>query len=703
MIAFFILAAAAATVPASPKKAEIRKYHGVSVRDDYAWLQSATDAKVKQWSKAQNDAARAFLDHIPGRAPLQQRIETLLREGFEATGAITVRGGRFFAFRFEPHKQRPYIALLADPDHSTEARTLLDVDVLDPSGHTSIDFFVPSLDGTKLAVSLSKGGSEAGDLHVYDVATGRELDAPVPRVNNGTAGGSVAWTADGKGFFYTRYPREGERPAADLGFYQQVYFHTIGSTDDRYELGKELPRIAEIALESTRDGKFVLASVKNGDGGDAEFFVRGPAGWSQVSTFADRLVMGQVGVDGAAYFLSRMGTPRGKVVRIPLDAPELSRATEVVPQGEGAIEFFAPARDRLFVVDILGGPSRVRAFPLGGGESQVVATPEVASVDEMEPLDDGSVLLFVQTYLAPGSFWHATADGAVVSPTRIATKSGIDYSDCEAVRAFAVSKDGTKVPFNVIRKKGTTLDGNNPTLLTGYGGYGLNTRPSFSLPRRVWVDAGGVFVDANIRGGGEYGDEWHRAGNLTHKQNVFDDFYAVAQELKRQGYADRNHLAIYGASNGGLLMGAELVQHPEAWRAVVSMVGIYDMLKVEDTPNGAFNVTEFGTVKDPAQFKALYAYSPYHHVQNGTAYPAALFMTGDNDPRVDPWHSRKMVARLQAANSSRAPILLRTSGTTGHGNDSAIDEIIAERVDMYSFLFAALGMKCCAIQMPPPQ
>jgi prolyl oligopeptidase len=703
MIACLILVAAAANVPATPKKAEIRKYQGIAVRDDYAWLEMSTDPKVKQWSNAQNDAARAFLDNIPGRAPLQQRLETLLRETFEASFAITVRGGRFFAFKFEPHKQQPYIALLADPDHSTEARTLLDPDVLDPSGHTSIDFFVPSLDGTKLAVSLSKGGSEAGDLHVYDVATGREIDAPVAHVYKGTAGGSVAWTADGKGFFYTRYPRQGERPAADLGFYQQVYFHAIGSTDDRYELGKDLPRIAEIALESTPDGKFVLASVKNGDGGDAEFFVRGPARWSQISTFADRLVMGQVGVDGAAYFLSRMGTPRGKLVRIPLDAPELSRATEVVPQGEGAIEFFAPARDRLFVVDILGGPSRVRAFPLGGGEPQVVATPDIASVDQVEPLDDGSALLYVQTYLAPGSYWHATADGAVVSPTQIAMKSIADYSDCEAVRGFAVSKDGTKVPFNVVRKKGTRLDGNNPTLLTGYGGYGVNTRPSFGLTRRTWVDAGGVFVDANIRGGGEYGDEWHRAGNLTHKQNVFDDFHAVAQELKRQGYADRKHLAIYGASNGGLLMGAELVQHPEAWRAVVSMVGIYDMLKVEGTPNGAFNVTEFGTVKDPAQFKALYAYSPYHHVQKGAAYPAALFMTGDNDPRVDPWHSRKMVARLQAANSSGAPILLRTSGTSGHGIGSAIDEIIAERVDMYSFLFAAMGMKCCAIPAPPPR
>jgi prolyl oligopeptidase len=254
-----------------------------------------------------------------------------------------------------------------------------------------------------------------------------------------------------------------------------------------------------------------------------------------------------------------------------------------------------------------------------------------------------------------------------------------------------VSKDGTKVPVNIIRKKGLKLNGKNPTLLYGYGGYGVNEQPAFSASRRIWLDAGGVYVDTNLRGGGEYGEAWHKAGNLTHKQNVFDDFYAAAQYLVAHHYCDARHLAIMGGSNGGLLMGAELTQHPEAWHAVVSAVGIYDMLRVENSPNGAFNVTEFGTVKDPAQFKALYAYSPYHHVKDGQAYPAILFLTGANDPRVEPWHSRKMVARLQAANSSGKPILLRTSSSSGHGIGSSLDEIIAERVDIYTFLITELG------------
>jgi prolyl oligopeptidase len=282
-----------------------------------------------------------------------------------------------------------------------------------------------------------------------------------------------------------------------------------------------------------------------------------------------------------------------------------------------------------------------------------------------------------------------------VARTKLFITSIADYSDCEVVREFATSKDGTKVPLNIIRKKGTRLDGKNPVMLYGYGGYGLSEVPGFSTGRRVWMDAGGVFVDANLRGGGEYGDEWHKAGNLTRKQNVFDDFYAVAQYLVEQKYTDKEHLVIFGGSNGGLLMGAELTQHPRMWKAVVSAVGIYDMLRVENTPNGAFNVTEFGTVKDPEQFKALYAYSPYHHVKKGESYPATLFMTGANDPRVDPWQSRKMTARLQAANAGNTPILLRTSTTSGHGIGSALDEVIEQRTDLYGFFFKVLGLQCC--------
>jgi prolyl oligopeptidase len=270
-------------------------------------------------------------------------------------------------------------------------------------------------------------------------------------------------------------------------------------------------------------------------------------------------------------------------------------------------------------------------------------------------------------------------------------KPSVDFSDTEVVREVATSKDGTKVPMSIIRRKGTRLDGQNATLLTAYGGFGISLTPSYDLTARIWLDQGGVMAIGNLRGGSEFGEEWHKTGMLTHKQNVFDDFAACAQHLIKAGYTNPSKLAIQGASNGGLLMGAALTQHPNLFRAVVSGVGIYDMLRNELSPNAVFNVTEYGSIKDPEQFRALYAYSPYHHVVKGTAYPAVLFMTGANDPRVNPMNSRKMTAALEAATTSGLPILLRTSADTGHIG-SSLDEEIDEGADTFAFVFQQLGM-----------
>jgi prolyl oligopeptidase len=268
----------------------------------------------------------------------------------------------------------------------------------------------------------------------------------------------------------------------------------------------------------------------------------------------------------------------------------------------------------------------------------------------------------------------------------------VSFADAEVVREMAVSKDGTKIPVNILMRKGTKRDGSNPVLLNGYGGYGVNEQPYFSERNRVWLDAGGIFAVANLRGGGEFGEAWHLAGNLTKKQNVFDDMIGAAQHLVDRGYTKPARLAAIGGSNGGLLMGAILTQRPELFRAIVSAVGIYDMLRVELTPNGAFNVTEFGTVKDKAQFDALYAYSPYHHVKDAAAYPAVLFMTGENDGRVDPYNSRKMAALLQSANPSGKPVLLRINMDAGHGQGMPLNARVEQEADTYAFLMEQLGM-----------
>jgi prolyl oligopeptidase len=330
-----------------------------------------------------------------------------------------------------------------------------------------------------------------------------------------------------------------------------------------------------------------------------------------------------------------------------------------------------------------------------GAERPVqMATVPIAAIEEMVPLGGDDVAFPLVSYTQPVA-WYRTHGGseAAVTKTALASSTKADFSAIEVSRDTCTSKDGTKVPLTVVRTKGTLLDGSRPTLLTGYGGFGITLAPRFRPQLLAWLEQGGVYAVANLRGGGEYGEAWHHGGNLTHKQNVFDDFYGCAQRLVEARYTSPAHLAIQGGSNGGLLMGAELTQHPEAFKAVVAQVGIYDMLRVERDANGAFNVTEYGSTKDPEMFDALAAYSPYENVKDGVPYPATLFMTGANDPRVNPYHSRKMVARLQAATSSDAPILLRTSGNTGHGMGTPLHAQIEEYTDIYAFLFDQLGVR----------
>jgi len=378
------------------------------------------------------------------------------------------------------------------------------------------------------------------------------------------------------------------------------------------------------------------------------------------------------------------------VLRLARAAARLADARVLVRQGDAVVEDVAATSSRVYVTELAGGPSRLDVFDIEGAPQKPVDLPPVSSVSELVPLEGNEILYESQSYVLPPAF-YAASPGSVPKKTSLAAITSADYSDTDVSRVEALSKDGTHVPLTIIARKGTKLDGANPTLLYAYGGYGISEVPSFSAVRRVWLDQGGVYVVANLRGGGEFGDEWHKGGQLTNKQNVFDDFAAAAQYLIEHRYATPARLAILGASNGGLLMGATLTQHPELFRAVVSRVGIYDMLRFHLWPNGAFNVTEYGDPADPAQFRALMAYSPYHHVTDGTKYPAILFFSGTNDPRVNPSDSRKFAARLQAATASGLPVLLRISDS-GHGFGTSLGEGLAQQADQFAFLFWQLGV-----------
>jgi prolyl oligopeptidase len=685
------------TPPPTPKKPVVDEYHGIKVTDEYRWLENWDDPAVRAWSDAQNQYTRAYLDGLAIRKP----IKKWLRETFNASSvsyfAIRSRGDLFFAMKTQPPKNQPFLISMKSLDDPASEHVILDPNQLNAKGTTAIDFYVPSLDGRYVAVSLSEGGS----VHVYDVSSGKETGDVIPRVNKGTGGGSVTWMGDGTGFFYTRYPADGERPKEDADYYQQIYFHKLGTpvSSDGYSAGKDFPRIAETLMRTSEDGQHVLAQVANGDGGEFAYYVMDlkpgkPGVWVQVAQFSDQITQGVLGKDQALYLLSTKNASRGKVLRLPLAKPSLDNAETVVPESDAAISAIVPAATLLYVVDSVGGPSRIRIFDQKGHAKGEIPTLPISAVYGASSPGGDDLLYDNESHLTPGAWYRYDRATGKTTRTALFQTSPVDFSDVEVVREWAVSRDGTKIPMSIMRRKGIKLDGTAPALLTGYGGYNISLTPNFDPTLRIWLDRGAVWAQANLRGGGEYGEDWHHAGNLTRKQNVFDDFAACAKHLIDASYTKPTNLAIIGGSNGGLLMGASLVQHPDMYRVVVSFVGIYDMLRSEAiTSNAVFNIPEFGTVKDAGQFKALYAYSPYHHVVDGTAYPAVLFLTGANDPRVNPANSRKMTARLQAPTNPRRPVLLRTSSTTGHGIDSSLDEQVEEGADVWAFLFDQLGLR----------
>lgn len=756
---------------ATPRKPVINEYHGVKVIDEYQWLENGSAPAVRQWTASQNRKARGYLDKLPTRPALEYHFNKLFATVSANYSDLKVRGGTVFAMKFKPPAQQAVLVTMRSPNDVKSEKAAIDPNLLDPQGGTSIDFYEPSVDGKLIAVSLSEQGSEAGTLYVFEADTGRKRADVIPRVQFPTAGGSVAWNADGSGFFYTRYPRPGERPAADERFYQQVYFHKLGdpADQDRYEIGRDFPRIAEIQLKTSDDARHLLASVENGDGEDFAHYVRLPDGkWRQVAGFQDQVKRAEFGrdplyiewpKDDALYLLSRKDAPRGRILKLPLAAANLSQAREVIKQTTNVIASFVPSASGLYIEDMNGGPSTIRfhdfyvkgepnadesdddadnadsatnenATPAEGDQNAATTTqPEeqqerrgrsgrreraprkefrlplrgTYSVEEMLCRRGDEILFRTVEYTEP-YLWQTfdpNRDRNRVNPTDLKGVAPADFRDVEVKREFAVSKDGTKVPMSIIQRKGTRRNGQNPAILTGYGGYGISRTPQFDFTRRIWLDQGGLVVVANLRGGGEYGEEWHKAGNLTKKQNVFDDFIACAEFLIRSNYTSAGKLAIQGGSNGGLLMGAALTQRPDLFRAVVAHVGIYDMLRVELDPNGEFNTTEFGTVKKLDQFQALSAYSPYHRLVNKTAYPPVLLLTGEHDGRVNPAHSRKMAARLQAASTTKEPALLRTSSSSGHGIGTALNERMAQLVDVYAFLFDRLGIEYSEVARGP--
>jgi prolyl oligopeptidase len=689
-------AAGEATPPPADKVAVGDTYHGVMVEDPYQWLEQPSDPKVRQWTAAQTAAARDYLKRIPVRVKIFGELKEALVGKTIFYRELQFGGGKVFAVKVQPPKPQPVITV-RDALFSGEERVVFDPATIDEKGLTSFDWFRVSPDGTLIAVSLSQAGSESGTLRFIKVQDGSLLDERIERVQYPTAGGSVAWDQEGKGVFYTRFPRQGERPEADLNFYQQTYYHRLGESDagDRYEIGREFPRIAEIELERSPSGRWTLASVQNGDGGEYAYYLRGADGrWTQLADYKDGVKQAVFGGEEKLFLRSIKDAPMGKVLQLTIGdkITPLPNAKLVVPEGkDSAIQEIIASDADLLVKDIVGGPSRVRHFRTNGEPIGEVPTPELSGVPAMFLTEDGKFVLAQTSYVKPMKLLEYDPAARRLEPTLYSATVAVNYDNIIQREEFAVAQDGTRIPVILLMPKETVLDGKNPAILYGYGSYGISNTPGMDPYLKVWFDRGGIYAIANVRGGGEYGEPWHKAGSLMRKQTTIDDFAAAARMLSEKKYTSPAHLGAWGGSAGGITVGGLITQYPDQVKAACIVVGMLDALRTELEPNGEFNTTEFGTVKDPEQFKALLGYSPYHRVKPGTPYPAVLLMTGENDNRVASWHSKKMAAALQAATTSRNPVLLRVSDTAGHGIGTAFEERLNERADMFSFFFDQLA------------
>ncbi len=679
-----IQAAALDAVPPTPKIPVSTTYGTTTVVDPYQWLEEAALPEVQRWLDAQNVYAEGVLSRYPNRERLAGRVRELSLTSQQRTRP-QLAAGQLFYLRETPPEEQP--VLVAQPWPNGRERVLVDPNRT--KGATAITEFWPSPSGRYVAYGTAEKGTEDTTIHIVDVKTAQALPEILPRAGGGTTPAALAWDSDEKGFVYARLPLRGTVPKAREQFDIVLYHHRLNKPafTDKLQFGKGLSPVAEYELSSSAGGKLVAALMHAGDGEPKALFMRAGQEWEPLLRTREGIISGAF-VGERFLAVATGGAPKGQILAI-----ESGTFRILVPEGDWAMRSVAPIAGGFLVTEVWGPDWRVRHFDNSGKVVRTLALPEtgIGITQIASDVRSSAALIAISGWTEPGRWLRYDATTGDLT-TIFSVKPAADYSEVVATKIEAVSKDGTRVPVTVLAKRGTLQDGTAPTILNAYGGYGVTVAPSFLGVNLAWIERGGVWAVANIRGGGEYGEGWHQDGRLTRKQNVFDDFNAAAEALIKAKWTTPAKLGIRGGSNGGLLMGAALTQRPDLYRAVVSSVGIYDMLRVELHPNGEFNITEFGSVKDPEQFKALYAYSPLHRVKDSTAYPAVLMLTGENDPRVDAYQSRKMAARLQQASTSSHPVLVLTRRAAGHGVGASFSQRLGDRAASLIFFSRELGL-----------
>ena len=673
-------------------------YNGIKVADPYRWMEKLDSPETRDWVKAEAALTDAYLEKIPVRDVLQKRLTALLN--FEKFGTPFHKANQYFYSHNSGLQQQS--VLLVSQGFDGAPKVAFDPNALSTNGSLAVVGYVASPDGSTLAYAVSQGGSDWTDWHFRDIASGRDL----PDVVKWTKYYHPIFTVDGKGVYYSVFPAPPpgqELKVRDLG--DAVFLHVLGapSSDDRklYERADHPDWQFEPYL--TKDGHWLVLRVGEGEVGDKgleNLYVlnlKSPdISSAPLAEGFDKNYM-YIGADqGLLFFETTVDAPRGRVVAIDPSAAERVWK-EVIPQGPDTMDVdrgSVTLMDHQLIVRTLHDvASKVVIYGLDGSLRREVTLPGRGTAAGFDGEADDKETFYSYTDMAmPMTIYRLDLESGVSSVYR-APKIAFDTSVLETKQVFYRAKDGTRIPMTLAYKKGIRLDGSNPTLLYAYGGFGNSMLPRFDATRMVWLERGGVYAVANIRGGGEYGEEWHRQAIREHKQIVFEDFASAAEWLIAQGYTSTPKLAIEGGSNGGLLMGASVTQRPDLFGAVLAYVGVMDMLRFDQFGQGAGWVGDYGVPHNPEDFKTLRAYSPYHNVRPGTHYPATMVITGDHDARVMPAHSFKFAAAMQNAQAGPAPVLLRVRLSTGHGAGPTTSQLVAEKADAYAFLMENLGME----------
>ena len=687
-----------AVSPTGPPKAKVDSVvddlYGHRIPDPYRWLEDASSADAQEFVRDELAYTRSLLDPLPGREQIHQRLEQLLSIG--TINAPQAAGPYYFYTRRDGMQNQP--VLLVRQGIRGKDRTLVDVNQAAADGTVALDWWYPSDDGKFLAYGTSPSGSEMSTLRVIETASGKLLADAIER----TRGASLAWKLDNSGFYYTRFPKKGEVPAGEEMYNRHVFFHALGSdpAKDPLIFGAGLDPEDWTNVNLSNDGRWLVISVSHG-WTKTELYLLDlqsqAATPMRITEGKDFLYSTDV-FNGKLYITTNEDAPRFRVFEADAGSPRREHWKEIVGQSDAVLNGASVLGGKLFAQYEKNASSQLKLFELDGKPIADLPLPTLGTVTGIGGRWDRKEVFFgFSSFTVPPSVYEVDLSSEHSELWDKVDAPGIDPAAYEVKQLWYSSKDGTKVPMFIFHKKGLALDGKSPTLLTGYGGFNVSSTPDFRSGRFVWLEHGGVFAVANLRGGAEFGEEWHRAGMLDKKQNVFDDFTSAAEFLIAEKYTDKDHLAIQGGSNGGLLMGAAFTQRPDLYRAVVCQVPLLDMLRYQNFQIAKLWIPEYGSADDPKQFQWLYAYSPYHHVKPGTEYPAILFMSAESDTRVDPMHAKKMAALMQAeaanGQSRERPILLRIETKAGHGQGKPIAKQIDENTDVFSFLFWQLGIR----------